>query len=236
MNGFNVTDLFKASFEDCKNNPVLLVPLLIAMGILLVLGLILGGGALLGMGAMGMGGDVSPGIVGGLMGLAMVMMLLAVIVDFLAFGMTVGMAQEVVESGTTRFQTGMETLKTHGGALVLAAVLVGIILSVGFMLLFLPGLVAMFFLMFTFPAIVVDGVGGAEALGRSFGVVKERIGDALMVFLGLIAVLAVVFVVNLILGIIPLLGQLLSLALGVAAGAYLAVVLTRSYRALRQTA
>lgn len=58
------------------------------------------------------------------------------------------------------------------GSVILIAILVGIIVFVGFVLLVIPGIVAWVFLSVAVPALVVENRRGTDALGRSFKLVS----------------------------------------------------------------
>ena len=105
---------------------------------------------------------------------------------------------------------------------------------VGFASLFfvVPGLVAGFFLMFTLPAVLLDGIGAVDALRRSATLVKENLGPVLGLVVGALVAIVVVSVASVILGAVPFLGHLLSMLLAGAFTAYLTVVAVRVYQTL----
>jgi len=73
--------------------------------------------------------------------------------------------------------------------LLLAGILTGIIVVIGFVLIVVPGLIALTFLAVVAPAVVIERRGVLEALSRSVELVK---GNALRVF----GVIVVLFVLN----------------------------------------
>lgn len=97
--------------------------------------------------------------------------------------------------------------------LIIAGIIQGILIGIGFVLLIVPGLFLLVSLYFTQVYIAVEGEGPLEALSSSWGLSK---GDRLPVF-GLVVILAVIGFLGTIVGEVvgiasPLLGTLLSLA------------------------
>ncbi len=229
----NVIDILKEAFDGLKRNPVLAVPSLIAVLFVFFLTLIVIGGSVA-IGAFS-GGLESPGMAQAMMGFAggiFVVTILSALVSLFAHGMTVFMARDVADTGTTTFKGGLDNALGRLVDLILAAVLVALAVGIGFMVLFVPGLIAGFFLMFTFPAIAVEGLSAVGAIKRSIEIVRGRLSEALAVFGVIVGLLVGFFVVNALIGLIPLLGQLASLALSAGFGAYLALVLVLAFRGL----
>lgn len=65
------------------------------------------------------------------------------------------------------------------GSVILIAILVGIIVFIGFLLLVIPGIVAWVFLSVAVPALVVENRRGTDALSRSFKLVSGSFWHAL---------------------------------------------------------
>ena len=108
----------------------------------------------------------------------------------------------------------------------------GLLVVVASIFFVIPGLIAAFFLMFALPAVLLDGAGALDALGRSARLVRANLGPALGLVIGVIIVMVALWIAIALLTNVPLLGQLASaLLLGVFA-AYVAVVAVRVYRLL----
>ena len=84
-------------------------------------------------------------------------------------------------------------------ALIAFGLLFGIGVTIGFILLIVPGLVLITFWCVGAPAIVIEGAGPIEAFGRSWRLVR---GDAWSVFAALIVILLIAIAIGLVLGII----------------------------------
>lgn len=231
----DITGVFKNGIEVSKKNYIIFVPSIAVMVIMFVLSLILIGGGMASMGLMG-GGIRSPGAMmpafGAMMIGAFLVGIIAMILELFAHGMTVGMAKEAIDTGSTSLNNGINIAISRFVPLLVAAIIVSIIVTIGFMLLIIPGLIAAFLFMFTFVAIVVDNMGAVEAMKKSIEVIKSRLSDAIILFIVLIVVGVIFIIANMILNVIPLLGQLLGMILMGIFGGYISVVIVMAYREL----
>jgi hypothetical protein len=84
-------------------------------------------------------------------------------------------------------------------SLIVFGILFGVGVTIGLILLIVPGLILLTFWSVGAPAIVVEGAGPIEAFGRSWSLVR---GDAWSVFATLVVVLLIVIVIGFILGAI----------------------------------
>ncbi|MBM7277878.1 hypothetical protein JTZ10_08925 [Gordonia rubripertincta] len=69
------------------------------------------------------------------------------------------------------------------GAVVGTAILVGIATGIGYVLCIIPGLIAMFFLMFSVVATIDKGLSPIDAMKTSFELTKSKVGDSLIALL-----------------------------------------------------
>jgi len=118
------------------------------------------------------------------------------------------------------------------GAALAASALVTLITLVGFLLFVIPGLLAIVALMFTMPAVLLDGLGARAAIRRSIAVVRGNVGPVVGLVIGALLVLIGLGIASWILGLIPFLGALASFVLHGAALSYLTVVGVSLYQAL----
>jgi hypothetical protein len=84
-------------------------------------------------------------------------------------------------------------------SLIIFGILFGIGVTIGLVLLIIPGLILLTFWSVGAPAIVVERAGPIEAFGRSWRLVR---GDAWSVFATLLVVLLIVIAIGIVLGII----------------------------------
>jgi hypothetical protein len=107
-----------------------------------------------------------------------------------------------------------------------------IIVWIGLMILVLPGIVAAFFLIFTLPAVLLDGRGPVDALKRSASLVRDNVGPVVGLIVGFVIGGIVVLIIAKILGLVPLLGQLAGAVLAALFVAYLTIVAVGVYQTL----
>ncbi|MGH2577672.1 MAG: hypothetical protein ACRDG9_07995 [Actinomycetota bacterium] len=69
------------------------------------------------------------------------------------------------------------------GSVLLVALLVGIVVGVGFLLLIIPGFIFLVFLSVSEPALIVENRRGSEAMSRSWNLVRGNFWHALVVIL-----------------------------------------------------
>jgi hypothetical protein len=119
------------------------------------------------------------------------------------------------------------------GAVVVASSLVTIIVGVCFLFLVIPGIIAGVLLMFTLPAVLLDGLGATDGMRRSVAMVRAHVGPVVGLVVGALLVMVAVAIASWTLGLVPFLGALASFALHGAAISYLTVVGVYYYGMLR---
>jgi hypothetical protein len=236
----DIVAIFKEGIEVSKKNYIIFFPTVAVAVAMAVLALIVVGTGVVSVGLMGRGGMRSPGalmsLLGAMAGGFFVLGVAGTILGLVAHGMTVGMAKEALETGTTSLNSGFSIAVSRLGQLFVASVLVGIIVFIGLLLLFVPGLIASFFLMFTFVSVIVDNAGAVEAMKKSYATVRANMNDSVVFFIAMIAVGVVFAITNMVLGVIPVLGQLIGLALMGVFGGYASVVIVRVYMEMEKSA
>ena len=160
--------------------------------------------------------------------------LLSIVLSVFAHGITLAMALEAIQKGKTSVKTALVVTSAFFLHFMLAALVMAIIVSVGLALLVVPGLLAIYFLMFTFPAIVVHGLGPLDALVASFRLVMSNFKSTLQFFLLLMAISFVITILNMILSQIPVLGQLVGVVLSGFMGGFFSVMVLRAYLVLKR--
>ena len=107
------------------------------------------------------------------------------------------------------------------GASLIAMILIGIGVFIGFLLLVIPGLIFAVVTAFTFHAIALDGDGATAAMGRSYSLIKEHLAPCAVL-------LVIVAVLNAIGGSVVF-GSLLTMPFSL-------ILMTLAYQRLRGTA
>jgi hypothetical protein len=235
----DILAILREGVEISRKNYILFIPMLAVMLLLLFSSFILIGS---GMFAMYLTGSMIhlPGVKVSRYGAVtlgvFILSLLAIVLYLFAHGMTIAMAKEVIERGTTSLNRGIAVTMDRFGPLLGASTLVGLTVAAGFMLFVIPGILASLFFMLTFVAVIVENLDAVKAMKRSYGVVRSRLHDSVILFVALIVIGLALGVVNGVFTAIPLIGQLLSMALAAMYGGYVSIVVVRGYKELTSPA
>lgn len=225
--GSDLVGHFQAGLEVLKRHPVLIVPPLGVQVVIVLLGLLFLGGAA-GMAAVG-------GLAGGLAGLlagGALLMLLGGLLSLVAAGVVILMARDALAGRDPVMGDALNAVLTRLVDVALASLLLTVIVGIGMVLLVIPGLVAFFFLIFTLPAVLLDGQGAIEALRRSATLVKQNVGPVLGLIVGAILAAVVSGIISWIFNLVPVIGHLASAVVSGALISYLTVVTVRIYQSL----
>ncbi len=157
---------------------------------------------------------------------------ISIVLNFFVHGVTLAMAHEAVERGETSLRTGLDVASSMFFHFLVASAVISALISLGFALLILPGIAAMFFMMFAFPSIVMKGSGPLEALKDSLVIVKANLKDSFTLFIVMAGISFTVAVINIIVGTIPMVGQFINVIISGLVGGYFAVLLVKAYSIL----
>ncbi|MFP4151313.1 MAG: hypothetical protein ACLFSV_00625 [Alkalispirochaeta sp.] len=232
----NIVGLLQESFAKLRSNPMVLVPILAVTVLIGILSLVMVGSIVPQIGPVHSQAEISPdeaiGFAGMAFGRIMTVLVVGSIVGLIAHGMTVMMADDALQGRTVQLSTAWNRTRERLIPLVVTAVVVGLVTSIGFALLVLPGVVIAFLLMFSFVALMVHELPPMSALARSFRVVKSHFAATFVFFLIMIALGVLIVLVNLVIGMIPVLGALISLVVASAYASFLSVFVVAVYRGL----
>jgi hypothetical protein len=228
---------FRLAYQTGVRFPVLIVPpLAVAVLGFLLLFFIGGGAAVMGAlmgGAMGDGHGAAAGGIAGLVLGMLVFGLVMGVVWLLSSGMVVVMARDALGGREPVLGDAFAAVVGRLGAVVVASGLVTVIVAVGFLFLVIPGFVAAICLMFTLPAVLLDGLGVVDGIRRSLAVVRAHVGPVVGLVVGSLLVLVGIGIASWILSLVPFLGSLAAFVLHGAAVSYLTVVGVHFYQLLR---
>lgn len=225
-----VLRIFQEAWTSLKSHPILCLPTFIAWLAILLIGAGVMGIGLAGSEMMPLSFEFSSlRMMGTLMGWMMILMLIALILTLMAHGVTVVMAREAIETRTVELLTALKIFRQRLAHLFLAGVLVGVLVLIGTLFLFIPGLIAAFLLMFTIPGVMLDRLDAANALTRSFNIIRHHLSKATLLFIGFIVLIVLWAILSMILGVVPILGSLINLLLGSLMVSYISLVLVKFY-------
>lgn len=225
--GSDIVGHFRTGLDVIRRYPVMAVPPLAAQLVMFVLTLLF----VVTAGA----GVVVGGLAGGLFagGLAFVLVtLIGGILTLVASGVTIVMARDALARREPSMGEALGAVMDRLVDVLVASILVMVIVGVGMVLLVIPGIVAAVFLMFTLPAVLLDGTGAVDALKRSAALVKDNLGPVVGLIVGWIVAVIVVMIISQILRFVPLVGRLASALLFGVFIAYLSIVVVSVYQAL----
>ena len=234
----DVVGHFRLAYQTLLRFPVLIAPPIVAGILAFALFLFIGGGgavlgALMG-GAMGGGhGAAAGGIAGFALGVLVFVLVMSVL-WLLSSSMVVLMARDALGAREPVLGDAFAAVMGRFGAVAVASGLVTIIVWVCFLFLIIPGIIAAVLLMFTLPAVLLDGLGAIDGMRRSVAVVRAHVGPIVGLVVGGLLVLVGVAIASWTVGLVPFLGALASFALHGAAVSYLTVVVVHYYQMLRK--
>ena len=161
--------------------------------------------------------------------------LLAFVVSIIANGAAVAASESAWQSGTADVGGGFSRALAKFGDLVILAIALGVMcIVIGWTGI---GLLAIgFLMMYTLPAVVVGGESAFQAIGSSWNIATKNAGPTFAAFIGIILAWVAVFIVNMIIGHIPILGWIVQLVLNSLLSVYISLVTVRFYDLLRGTA
>src|SRR5262249_16210821 len=152
------------------------------------------------------------GIAGFALGV-MVFVLVMSVLWLLSSSMVVLMARDALGAREPVLGDAFSSVLGRLAAVATASCLVPIILGVCFLFLVIPGSVAGVLLMFTLPAVLLDGLGAIDGMRRSVAIVKAHVGPVVGLVVGALLVLVGIAIASWTLGLVPFLGGLASFAL-----------------------
>jgi hypothetical protein len=230
-----VTD-FLVGLDVLKRYPVIVAPVLIAMGAVFVTGVLFFGSAIGLFAVSGLAGrGRGPGMIGAAFGSALlVLMFLAVatVVNLASSAVVVVMANDVLTAREPSLASAYGRVMTRLGDVLGASILCALIIGITSLFLIIPGLIAAFFLMFALPAVLLDGAGPVGSLRRSATLVRDHVGRALGLVAGAIVAGVVTWLASMVFHAVPVIGHLASILLGGVFVAYLTVVAVRVFQSL----
>ncbi len=153
------------------------------------------------------------------------------IISLIAEGISIIMSYEALEIDKTSLNSGITKVIQRLGSLIVAAILMSLVIGIGFFFFIIPGFIAMFFLIFTVAIVVIEDASPIEAMMKSYRVVRNNIGNT-FIYVGIaVFIILIGGIIGKIFETIPLIGKLiLSPALSGAIMTYLYAVLTVFYR------
>ena len=164
-----------------------------------------------------------------LLPLGFLILVACLIVYLVVSGMYPLLVKDVVNSVNPDLAKAARTAFTKILSLIAASILVSIIVTLGFILFIVPGLIFLTWFFYTIPALMLEDKGALEAMSasRAFGRNKK------LNTLAVIILLVIATLITGLLNVIPLIGSLLSFIGGLVVATWASV--TQSYIYLKYT-
>jgi len=119
----------------------------------------------------------------------------SLVVGIVANGMAVKYASDLLERGDADLMAGFNFTVSRLGTLLVAGVVTGILTVLGLICLVVPGVIVAVMFSLVVPAVMIEGVGALDSLGRSRRLVRERWSKTFVVLLVVGIILIVVSVI-----------------------------------------
>ena len=238
-----LTKTFSLLFQ--KKNWMLAVPLLIGtlvavavVGLTFVLALgpaiataIYGGAS----GSMSSPAALLPALlgVGGL--LVLIGVLVAFVIAMFTYGWAYAAAAPMWGGGDPDISGGFNKAMAKLGPLVVLGLIVAVVIGLLGWTVIVPILAGLFCL-YCLPYIMMANESGTGAISASIKLSRENFGPTAMLFLGFIVVGVASGIINMVLGVVPLLGHILGLGVNALVAAYLTLATIRFYSLLTGSA
>ncbi len=227
--------LLRDGTSIARENAIVFVPPIVASVVFGLLSLLAhpAPGTEIGPYGPGMGIGMGPGaMIARGVGVAALTFVIGAIVALLAHGMTLAMVKQRLDGGSPTLSGGFRVAKDRIVPLAIAAVITGVLMSVGLMLLVLPGLIVTYLLLFTFAGVIGSGLSAPAAIKKSVELTTREFGESAVLFLIIVALGVVFAAASLLLNVIPFLGPVLSIVLGGLYTGYASILLLITYRRL----
>lgn len=209
----NMPTTVRSAVAIVRSNPVLMVPTLFSIAL-----------------AMGVSIFIPPAVPdkADIKGLFL-HLVIAVILNIYAHGVTAAMALEARKTGATSLATARIVAVRAFGKILPLALLIGLSFALGFMLFLLPGLMAALMFMYAMPAMAAHNMSAFDSLSESIRVVKLSFRQSLGL-LGMLGISSIALgMLSLPMILIPAIGLILNAALSAAFTAVATVVLLDTY-------
>jgi len=217
----NIGETLTKPVDIIQRNPGIIVPAVIPAVVALIFGLLFMGmyGGMLLMG--------NPAMLTGSFAILGVYLIILAILGLIANGAIVSMAYAEITGEEMDYNTGIRIALDKLGPLLIASIIIGVGITIGTFLLVIPGLVFALLVMFSIQEIMIGGRDGIEAIKESINLVKANFGTCLVYAIILMIVVAVV---STLLGLIPVIGNVISTLI---ITPYLGISLTMAYLQLK---
>lgn len=212
MSQINISEALTKPLDVAQRNPGIIVPALLPAAASIIFAAILMGmlGIPMGMfGATGMGptGPMNPMFggfnFGAFLVVFVVFIFVMVILNLIAEGAIVSIAYSEFKGVSMNYMDGLNDAIAKIVPLLIAAVIIAVGVTIGLILLVIPGLIFALLVIFAIQEVMIANKNGINAISNSIDIVKNNFGNVLVFA---IVLLIVVAIISMALNIIPVVG------------------------------
>jgi len=210
----DVGDVLSKSVDLIRRYPALLIPQAIVLVISLAADLT--GSAPLGLLSFGL--------------LNLVLLIASLIVGIIITGTYPTVIQEALQGRPISISEGFRQASAKFWSLVVAGIVVGILVIIGFIAIIVPGIIFITWYAYTVPAIMLENKGALEGMSASKAFGRDKKLSTFLIFLVFIVVSIIVSAIGGGISIFsPLAGRIVGSILSMPVDAWFAVVITYTY-------
>ncbi len=231
----NIGNIIKDSISVVKNNLIIIIPPILVSLFITIFVLIIGGG-IASMDVITPGTEVSGKStqVEGIMGIIFFIGMISFLLQIFSHGMMISMADEVMEKSSCSLSKGFKSTLAKLNNLMIAAIIIGILMVIGIMLFVIPALVVSYVFMYSFVLIILEDINAINALKKSYILVRENLSQTFILFIALAGTGFLIAIINMIVGQIPIIGQIAGVVFMSTYLSFFSVVLLKAYRELQR--
>lgn len=149
-------------------------------------------------------------------------MIIQMILSMIIAGMIIKYVGDLIEGGKPTLRSSLDYVVTRLVDIIVASIIIGVILVIGFILFIIPGVIFGIMFILTMQVVVLEGKNPIEALDRS----RRLVGGRWTLTFILILILLILLILA---NVIPIVGWILVMIVK----SYMTVVLTMLYYSLR---
>jgi hypothetical protein len=114
------------------------------------------------------------------------------VIGSIAIGMVVKGASDVIEKGKGNLQESFNFAVSKLPSLLVASIITGVVILVGFLLLVIPGIILMIMFSLVVPAIIIEQKGAFDSLNRSSKLVSHRWFETFALLIVIVLIIVVI--------------------------------------------
>ena len=162
--------------------------------------------------------------------LNLVLVLVSLIISIIITGAYPSLVQEALQGRPISISEGFRQASAKFWTLVVAGIVVGIIVAIGFIALVIPGIIFLTWYVYTVPAVMLENKGALEGMSASKAFGRDKKMSTFLLFLVFFVVSIIITAIGDGFGVFsPFAGRVVSAILSMPVDAWFAVIITYTY-------